>query len=57
MRSDMRIMKGESNVIEKALGPKEKRVQSLLSNLEAMKGSARSLEDELGKTGLQWREE
>ncbi|PIK61922.1 putative structural maintenance of chromosomes protein 3 isoform X3 [Apostichopus japonicus] len=48
MRSDMRIMKGESNVIEKALGPKEKRVQSLLSNLEAMKGSARSLEDELG---------
>ncbi|PIK59377.1 putative structural maintenance of chromosomes protein 3 isoform X3 [Apostichopus japonicus] len=47
MRSDMRIMKGESNVIEKALGPK-RNVQSLLSNLEAMKGSARSLEDELG---------
>ncbi|KAJ8025935.1 Structural maintenance of chromosomes protein 3 [Holothuria leucospilota] len=48
MRSDMRIMKGESNVIEKALGPKERRVQSLVTNLDAMKASAKSLEDELG---------
>ncbi|XP_072027015.1 structural maintenance of chromosomes protein 3-like isoform X1 [Amphiura filiformis] len=48
MRSDMRIMKEESQVIQRALTPKEKRLSSLQASLEAMRGTAQSLEEELG---------
>ncbi len=49
MRSDMRIMKEESQVIQRALTPKEKRLSSLQASLEAMRGTAQSLEEELGE--------
>ncbi|XP_071792675.1 structural maintenance of chromosomes protein 3-like [Asterias amurensis] len=48
MKSDMRIMKEESQVIQRALTPKERRLSSLITSLEAMKGSAQSLDDEIG---------
>ena len=49
MKSDMRIMKEESQVIQRALTPKERRLSSLITSLEAMKGSAQSLDDEIGR--------
>ncbi|XP_041476327.1 structural maintenance of chromosomes protein 3-like [Lytechinus variegatus] len=48
MRSDMRIMKEESQVIQKSMAPKERRQQSLNTNLEAMRSTASSLEEEIG---------
>ncbi len=45
----MRIMKEESQVIQRALTPKEKRLSSLQASLEAMRGTAQSLEEELGE--------
>ncbi|XP_029645024.1 structural maintenance of chromosomes protein 3 isoform X1 [Octopus sinensis] len=48
MRADVRLMKEELQAIEKSRGPKEKSIASLHTNLEAMKGSAQSLNEELG---------
>ncbi|CAG2221323.1 Structural maintenance of chromosomes protein 3 [Mytilus edulis] len=48
MRADLRLMTEELNSIEKSKSPKEKSVASLHSSLEAMQGSAASLNEELG---------
>ncbi|XP_070540446.1 structural maintenance of chromosomes protein 3-like [Ptychodera flava] len=48
MRSDLRIQREESQVIQRSLQPKERRLNSLKSNLEAMKSTAQSLEEEMG---------
>ncbi|XP_077861415.1 structural maintenance of chromosomes protein 3 [Saccoglossus kowalevskii] len=48
MRSDLRIQREESQVIQRSLQPKERRLNSLKSSLQAMKSTAQSLEEEMG---------
>ncbi|OWF38325.1 structural maintenance of chromosomes protein 3-like [Mizuhopecten yessoensis] len=48
MRADLRLMTEELQSIERSRSPKEKSVASLQTSLEAMQGSAASLNEELG---------